>query len=808
MAALQGVKAGLSGYQAYQAAQALSSGAEAGSFAGIALSLGTQKSSSTQVQEQSVSQGSSLTAGNNLTIIATGSGAAGFADGDITIQGSKLQASNDMVVVANRDVNLLAAANTQKVDGSNSSGGGAVGISLGVGSSGAGLSIFANGNKGVGKETGNGTTWTETTLDAGNQLKIGSGRDTNLIGAQANAQQVVADVGRNLTLTSLQDTDHYDSKQTNVSGGASFTFGSMTGGGSLSVSQDKIKSNFDSVQEQTGLYAGKGGFQVNVGGHTQLNGSVIASTADASKNTLSTGTLGWADIGNKADFTSQHQGVSATTSGGMESLVGTVGSLVGANNSGHASSTTHSAISGATLLIRDQGSQQQDISTLSRDVDNANNALSPIFNKEKEQQRLRQAQLIGEIGTQTMDIVRTHGVIEASKAAVAELTPEQRAMPGANPDASYADRQAYIAVLQSTDAYKNTMNLYGTGGSFQQAAQAVTAAVQGLAGGNIGQALVGASAPYLAETIKKMTAGNEEARIMAHAVLGALTASVQGASAAGGAAGAAISAGATELIMKALYGTTDVTKLSESQKQTISALVTLTSGISGGIIGGDVASAVAAAQAGKNTAENNDMFALPPGAVAYGQAATSLIKFGIDNGYSEQAIADALKAQREGVGFDGPNPAKALIQSWTLMMTGPLVASELTAGFAAMALGGAISGGANSAYQIQKGEPFSYSDAFIATVVGAATQGKGFWVTQSVGAGGSVAGSVIKGEDPVVPLVGSFVGTTVGFKGGPVISNTLKPYVGESTSSVLGNMGGSYGSEAVSDWIQNVVGKK
>ena len=808
LAALQGVKAGLSGYQAYQAAQALGSGAEAGSFAGIALSLGTQKSSSTQVREQSVSQGSSLTAGNNLTIIATGSGAAGFADGDITIQGSKLQASNDMVVVANRDVNLLAAANTQKVDGSNSSGGGAIGISLGVGSSGAGLSIFANGNKGVGKETGNGTTWTETTLDAGNQLKIGSGRDTNLIGAQANAQQVVADVGRNLTLTSLQDTDRYDSKQTNVSGGASFTFGSMTGGGSLSVSQDKIKSNFDSVQEQTGLYAGKGGFQVNVGGHTQLNGSVIASTADASKNTLNTGTLGWADIDNKADFTSQHQGVSATTSGGMESLVGTVGSLVGANNSGHASSTTHSAISGATLLIRDQGSQQQDVSTLSRDVDNANNALSPIFNKEKEQQRLRQAQLIGEIGTQTMDIVRTHGVIEASKAAVAELTPEQRAMPGANPDASYADRQAYIAVLQSTDAYKNTMNLYGTGGSFQQAAQAVTAAVQGLAGGNIGQALVGASAPYLAETIKKMTAGNEEARIMAHAVLGALTASVQGASAAGGAAGAAISAGATELIMKALYGTTDVTKLSESQKQTISALVTLTSGISGGIIGGDVASAVAAAQAGKNTAENNDMFALPPGAVAYGQAATSLIKFGIDNGYSEQAIADALKAQREGVGFDGPNPAKALIQSWTLMMTGPLVASELTAGFAAMALGGAISGGANTAYQIQKGEPFSYSDAFIATVVGAATQGKGFWVTQSVGAGGSVAGSVIKGEDPVVPLVGSFVGTTVGFKGGPVISNTLKPYVGESTSSVLGNMGGSYGSEAVSDWIQNVVGKK
>jgi filamentous hemagglutinin len=185
-----------------------------------------------------------------------------------------------------------------------------------------------------------------------------------------------------------------------------------------------------------------------------------------------------------------------------------------------------------------------------------------------------------------------------------------------------------------------------------------------------------------------------------------------------------------------------------------------------------------------------------------------LIQFGIENGYSEQAIADALKAQREGVGFDGPNPAKALIQAWTVMITGPLVASELTAGFAAMALGAAISGGANTAYQMQKDEPFSYSDAFIATVVGAATQGKGFWVTQAAGVGGSLTGSVIKGEDRIPPVVGSVAGTTLGFYGGPVISNMLKPIVPESTSSVLGNMGGSYVSEALSDWIQNVVGKK
>jgi len=233
LSALQGVKAGLSGYQAYQGAQALESGAQAGEFVGISISLGGQKSSSKQIQEQSVSQGSNLTAGGNLSLVATGNGQPGATGGDITVQGSKLQAGTDLLLSAAQDINLRSGTNTQSLDGSNKSGGGAIGVSLGVSDSGAGLSIFANGNAGAGKEKGNGTTWTETTVNAGNKLTLDSGRDATLVGAQANAQQIVADIGRNLTLSSQQDTDRYDSKQTNVSGGASFTFGSMSGSASL-----------------------------------------------------------------------------------------------------------------------------------------------------------------------------------------------------------------------------------------------------------------------------------------------------------------------------------------------------------------------------------------------------------------------------------------------------------------------------------------------------------------------------------------------------------------------------------------------
>ena len=604
LTALQGVKAGLSGYQSWQAAQALESGAQAGSFFGLALSLGSQKSSSKQLEEQIVSQGSSLTAGNSLSVVATGNHQSSDTGGDIVIQGSKLQAGNDILLSAARDIDLRSGLNTQRLDGSNKSSGGAVGLSFGFGSSGAGLSVFANGNSGSGKEQGDGTVWTETTVNAGNQLTINSGRDTTLEGAQASAQRIVADVKRNLTLSSQQDTDRYDSKQANVSGGASFTFGTMTGGGSLSVSQNKIKSDFDSVSEQTGLFAGKDGYQINVGNHTQLDGSVIGSTASADKNSLSTGTLGWSNISNKADFTSQSQSVTGGTGGSSGTpFTGNMSSLFlsGSNHQGDASSTTYSAISEGAINIRNAQGQQQDVSALNRDVEHANNALSPIFDKEKEQKRLRQAQLIADIASQSMDIIRTEGSIEAAKAAQAELNDKN--MPGADPNASYEDRLAYVEALQGTSAYKKAMDTYGTGSSLQRAAQAVTAAVQGLAAGNLGQAAVRASAPYIAGIIKDNTGDDLQARLMAHAVLGAVLAKSQQNSAIAGATGASIG----ELVASQLYPDTPVDQLTEIQKQQISALSTLAGGLAGGIAGGDSANALAGAEAAKNAVENNQL---------------------------------------------------------------------------------------------------------------------------------------------------------------------------------------------------------
>ncbi|EPB4284581.1 hemolysin, partial [Yersinia enterocolitica] len=59
--------------------------------------------------------------------------------------------------------------------------------------------------------------------------------------------------------------------------------------------------------------------------------------------------------------------------------------LTGVNNEGHADSTTHAAVSDGSITLRDTEKQQQNVADLSRDVEHANNALSPIFDKEKEQ---------------------------------------------------------------------------------------------------------------------------------------------------------------------------------------------------------------------------------------------------------------------------------------------------------------------------------------------------------------------------------------------------------------------------------------
>lgn len=198
LAALQGTQAALSGVQAGQAVALDQAKGDSdkrnNNTIGVSASIGSQSSKSSSHMESETTTGSTLSAGNNVTIKATGS--------DITVAGSQIKAGKDVTLDAARDVNLIASQDTQQTTGKNSSSGGSLGVGVGVGSGGAGISISANANSSKGHEKGNGVWQNETTVDAGNRVTINTGRDATIAGAQVSGETVVADIGRDLTIAS------------------------------------------------------------------------------------------------------------------------------------------------------------------------------------------------------------------------------------------------------------------------------------------------------------------------------------------------------------------------------------------------------------------------------------------------------------------------------------------------------------------------------------------------------------------------------------------------------------------------------
>ncbi|MGF2993231.1 hemagglutinin repeat-containing protein, partial [Escherichia coli] len=764
---------------------------------GVSLSLTTQKSESQQHSESDTVSGSTLNAGNNLSVVATGKN-RGDNRGDIVIAGSQLKAGGNTSLDAANDILLSGAANTQKTTGRNSSSGGGVGVSIGAGGNGAGISVFASVNAAKGSEKGNGTEWTETTTDSGKTVTINSGRDTVLNGAQVNGNRIIADVGHDLLISSQQDTSKYDSKQTSVAAGGSFTFGSMTGSGYIAASRDKMKSRFDSVAEQTGMFAGDGGFDITVGRHTQLDGAVIASTATPDKNHLDTGTLGFSDLHNEADYKVSHSGISLSGGGSFgDKFQGNMpgGMMSAGGHSGHAEGTTQAAVAEGTITIRDRDNQKQNLANLSRDPAHANDSISPIFDKEKEQRRLQTVGLISDIGSQVADIARTQGelnVLKAAKEAIGEVLPA---------NATEKQRQEYLAKLRDTQAYRNEMAKYGTGSEIQRGIQAATAALQGLAGDNLAGALAGASAPELAHLLKS-TEKDPAVNAIAHAILGGAVAAMQGNNIAAGAAGAATGELAARAIAGMLYPGVKQSDLSEEQKQTISTLATVSAGLAGGLTGNSTASAAVGAQSGKNAVENNLL-----GGSEWLQTEKAR-EHGADVlSCSDNPSGEACKrGQAENKAY-----AAALATSSVSLL--PRSAQAMWA----------LGAGANAGIGSMVDSSVDPENAIIAGWVNVITMGQGWKGTVGWNAAGGAFGNWLDGKDPLSGAAMSGGTSAIGYGVGKVVQGPLekvinpnwknwewlnvgmgisKPLPLNPTPGIAGNIGSSIGSEGSGAIIQ------
>jgi len=348
----------------------------------LAVSIGGSSSQSLQQSQSDIARGSIITAGNNITIAATGAG----QDSNLTIQGSNVEAGRAVQLLADNQVKLLAAQNTASQNSTNNSSSGSLGFSVGT----DGFMVNASASKGRGKADGSDTSYTNTGIQGGDQVSISSGGDTTLQGAVIRAEQVKATIGGNLNVESLQDTSTYASSQQSIGGSLSVGYGKMSG--SISASNSNINSDFRSVAEQSGIKAGDGGFQVNVAGNTSMNGSVIASTDKAvtdGKNSFSTGgTLTTTDIQNVASYKGQKTSI-GLGAGYQGSTVGLNGMGVGIGKTeGNARSITTSGISGiaGNTAVRSTDAETGlspifDAARVQREID-AQAAISQYFNQQ------------------------------------------------------------------------------------------------------------------------------------------------------------------------------------------------------------------------------------------------------------------------------------------------------------------------------------------------------------------------------------------------------------------------------------------
>ncbi|KGS85930.1 hypothetical protein X976_3458 [Burkholderia pseudomallei MSHR7500] len=343
---------------------------------GVQVSVGSSHSSMQSSEDQTIQRGSSINAGGNAKLIATGNGTP--KDGNITIAGSNVNAAN-VALIANNQVNLVNTTDTDKTQSSNSSSGSSVGVSIGTN----GIGVSASMQRAHGDGNSDAAIQNNTHINASQTATIVSGGDTNVIGANVNANKVVADVGGNLNVASVQDTTVSAAHQSSAGGG--FTISQTGGGASFSAQNGHADGNYAGVKEQAGIQAGSGGFDVTVKGNTDLKGAYIGSTADASKNSLTTGTLTTSDIENHSHYSANSAGFSAGASVGVSTKAvgpssvsgsGGVTPMVFQNDSGDQSATTKSAVSAGTINITEPGEQTQDVANLNRDATNLNGTVS------------------------------------------------------------------------------------------------------------------------------------------------------------------------------------------------------------------------------------------------------------------------------------------------------------------------------------------------------------------------------------------------------------------------------------------------
>lgn len=331
--------------------------------AAFAVSASEQRSStrSTSADAYTNQRGTNIQAGSiDITARET----------DINMQGAKLQAKNISLDAA-RDINLNAAVNMAMTLGNSSGTSFGGGVTVGFGAQ-NGISFQGNAGTSKGKSNGFEVHFDNTLVTATDTVKIKSGGDLNMIGAQVAGDSVKADVGGNLNIKTLQDVTTYSSEQSSRGLDLSLCIPPICYGETVTAKVDYASSdvnhNYQSATGQSGIAAGKGGYDLTVKGGTTLVGAGITSTADKDKNSLTTASLVTSDLENKQSTNASHDAVSLSfSSGGYTDANGAVqqGTSAVTNAARSVTNTALANLNGGAGLPADNNQSSQTLSVIS-----------------------------------------------------------------------------------------------------------------------------------------------------------------------------------------------------------------------------------------------------------------------------------------------------------------------------------------------------------------------------------------------------------------------------------------------------------
>ena len=333
---------------------------------------------------------------------------------NINIKGSNVE-GNDVTLDAKENLNITASETTNKLEQDSKSSSASVGVGFDI-ATGQVSSVTISGSKSKGEVDANSTSYNESTVKADKNLGFTSGKDTNIKGGKLSGEKVTGNVGGDLNIESKQDKNSYEEKNSS----AGFGIGIDLSGQNKKDSQENldkkdkvnnanktgifgsagksdVDSKYESVTDQSGIYAGKEGFDINVGENTNLKGGIISSEAEKDKNKISTGTLTYEDIKNKAEYEAGSTGINVDTSAGAEHKDAGVTPNTGVGAKDDAESTTKATVSEGEIEIRDKENQKQDLAGLNRDTKNSLNKLGEIFDKTKVQEKQEFAGMFQEI---------------------------------------------------------------------------------------------------------------------------------------------------------------------------------------------------------------------------------------------------------------------------------------------------------------------------------------------------------------------------------------------------------------------------